>query len=101
MISIVNHPLQSKKVKTSGAAVIKEYSSYTSSGKFIALKQLLTDLGFDAKENLQSEEQQFLSSNKNKVLIFSRFKESLQLVCDLLLNVEFPHIKYLKLDGKV
>lgn len=47
------------------------------SGKFLALKQLLTDLGFEEKESIQSEEQKVLTTNKNKVLIFSRFKESL------------------------
>jgi len=71
------------------------------SGKFLALKQLLTDLGFEEKESIQSEEQKVLTTNKNKVLIFSRFKESLQLICELLLNTEFAHIKYLRLDGNV
>lgn len=100
MIAIVNHPSQCKRIKNSPKE-FKDYESYTASGKFVALKQLLTDLGFEEKESIQSEEQKFLTTNRNKVLIFSRFKETLELICEYLLNKEFSHIKYLKLDGKV
>ncbi|KAL4491307.1 hypothetical protein ABPG72_021693 [Tetrahymena utriculariae] len=106
MIQIVNHPCQYKKQErlkgnAGGLEMQKELSQYSASGKFVALKQLLVDLGFEEKESIEAEEQKVLTTNKNKVLIFSRFKETLQLICDQLLNTEFSHIKYLKLDGNV
>ena len=48
-------------------------------------------------------EAQLLNSinNKNKILIFSRFKDTLNLIQQLLLKPQFPHLRYLKLDGDV
>jgi len=41
------------------------------------------------------------STNKNKILIFSRFKETLDLIAQTFLDKIFPKIRYLRLDGSV
>lgn len=71
---------------------------------FILFRDLLCELGFDEsnEEAINDENLLFLgSSNKNKVLIFSRFKETLDLISKLLLDKIFPKIRYLRLDGSV
>lgn len=64
----------------------------------------MCELGFDEsnEEAINDENLLFLgSSNKNKVLIFSRFKETLDLISKLLLDKIFPKIRYMRLDGSV
>eukprot|EP00825_Cyclidium_porcatum_P008558 TRINITY_DN14271_c0_g1_i1.p1 TRINITY_DN14271_c0_g1~~TRINITY_DN14271_c0_g1_i1.p1 ORF type:complete len:359 (-),score=62.19 TRINITY_DN14271_c0_g1_i1:243-1319(-) len=76
-------------------------NSYECSGKFLAFKQLLNDLGFDDLNQKEFDNQQLNIQNKNKILVFSRFKEVLQLIEQQLFKKIFPYIKYLKLDGDV
>lgn len=69
------------------------------------LRDLLNELGFEesCEESSAAEENlQFLaSSNKNKLLIFSKFKETLDLISSQLLDKLFAKLRYLRLDGTV
>lgn len=76
-------------------------NSYECSGKFKAFKQLLNDLGFEDMNQKEFDQQQLNIQNKNKLLVFSRFKEALQLLETQLFKKHFPYVKYLKLDGDV
>ena len=60
-------------------------------------------MGFEeSNEDGNDDNLMFLtSSNKNKLLIFSRFKETLDLISQILLDKIFPKIRYLRLDGSV
>lgn len=68
-------------------------------------RDLLNELGFDESSDeaaTSDENLQFLASpNKNKLLIFSKFKETLDLISKQLLDRIFPKIRYLRLDGTV
>lgn len=79
MRKIVNHPnLVGKKL------------GYDASGKFLALKDLFDDMGFESP-----------SSVTNKIIIFSRFNATLDLIQSLLLTELYPEIKYSKLTGNI
>ena len=41
-----------------------------------------------------------LLNNKNKILIFSRFKQTLALICEMI-SIEYPNIKYIQLNGDI
>ena len=91
---IVNHPVLA--TKDSKLSRSQELQSYEQSGKFTAMKQLLENLGFESR----STESETASSGpvlqgisgSNKVIVFSRFKETLDLIERSLLEAEFPQI---------
>ena len=41
------------------------------------------------------------TNNTNKILLFSRYKETLDLINKQFLNVLFPTLKYLRIDGSI
>ncbi|KAM3139078.1 hypothetical protein pb186bvf_008889 [Paramecium bursaria] len=82
---------------------VPDPESYQHSGKMIALKDILQQLGFNSIDETQvnSNEQIQTYTNYNKVLIFSRFRKAIQMIAEQLLTSQFPSIKYLILDGQV
>ena len=80
MRKILNHP-----------NLVEGRHGFEASGKFLALKQLLDDLGFvDGEKSLTA-----------KIIVFSRFNNTLDLIEDLLIKKAFPQISYLKLTGAI
>ncbi|CAK70522.1 unnamed protein product (macronuclear) [Paramecium tetraurelia] len=106
-----------KKVKTESIEMLAEQEinqlldkqekpdSYSHSGKMIALKDILQQLGFqstdDAPQQQTQGDQITIYTNFNKVLVFSRFRAALQLIAEQLLKTQFPGLQYLILDGSV
>ena len=71
--------------------------------KFI-FRDLLCELGYEESNEESSNDDHLMfltSTNKNKILIFSRFKETLDLIAQTFLDKIFPKIRYLRLDGTV
>jgi len=67
-------------------------------------RDLLNELGFEENSDESNNDDHLLfltTTNKNKILIFSRFKETLDLISQILLDKIFPKIRYLRLDGSV
>jgi len=102
---LINHPAlllgheHSERVRDLLKGPELELKRYQNSGKYLALKQILNDLGF--KDVSASRADVDFLQNSNKLLIFSRFKANLELIADSLLSVEFPELKYLVLTGVV
>jgi len=80
----------------------KLLDSYESSRKMLALKDILNELGFEEynEEDSNSSQSNYLE-NKNKILIFSRYKETLDILVRLFLSKLFPGLKYLRIDASV
>jgi TATA-binding protein-associated factor len=57
-------------------AKVPDPINYLHSGKMIALKEILQQLGFPTHED-QKEQGDIITANLNKVLVFSRFKMAL------------------------
>lgn len=72
--------------------------TYEVSGKLLALKELFNEMGFEDAENSQPLD---YSNNYNKILLFSRYKETLDIINRYFVQKLFPGLKYLRIDGSV
>jgi len=72
--------------------------TYEVSGKLLALKELFNEMGFEDSENSQPID---YSNNYNKILLFSRYKETLDVINKYFVNKLFPGLKYLRIDGSI
>lgn len=99
---LVNHPflLESNNLYSSYISSLKSnlkkqpsFKKFFLGGKFIGLKTILNSLNYDG-ENIFS-----CKNNSNKLIIFSRFKNSCQLICQFFSEI-FPYIKYIHLSNE-
>ena len=73
----------------------KKVDSY----RFTVYRELLNEMGFeDTSEGSHNID---YTNNTNKILLFSRYKETLDLINKQFLNVLFPTLKYLRIDGSI
>ena len=71
-----------------------EYHSFFLGGKFFGLKSILNSLQY------QEEDIFSCKNNTNKIIIFSRFRNCCELICNFFSKV-FPYIKYVHLSSKL
>lgn len=104
---ICNHPALFLEMPSS-IPIVKKFNildkdihTYESSGKLLALKDLLNEMGF---EDSNLENQATLtgySNNPNKILLFSRYRETLDVISKYLLQKCFPKLNFLRIDGNI
>lgn len=70
----------------------KDIKSFDNSGKFRGLRTLFEQLGFE------QDEDNF--DNPNKILIFTRFIDTVSLL-ESFIRLTFPTVKFLKIDGQI
>lgn len=94
MRKICNHPylIGQKYFGGLNSEEEKEIKSFDSSGKFRGLKTLFEQLGLDPEEDNYD--------NPNKILIFSRFLDTMAMLESFLRSV-FPTVKFVKIDGQI
>lgn len=94
MRKICNHPwlIGHKYFKSLTPEEEKDIKSFDNSGKFRGLKTLFEQLGFEQEEDNYD--------NPNKILIFTRFIDTVTLL-ESFLRITFPTVKFVKIDGQV
>jgi SNF2 family DNA or RNA helicase len=94
MRKICNHPwlIGNKYFSTLTAEEEKDIKNFDNSGKFRGLRTLFEQLDFDTEEDNYD--------NPNKVLIFTRFIDTVALLESFLKQI-FPTVKYVKIDGSI
>ena len=94
MRKICNHPwlIGNKYFSTLTAEEAKDIKNYDNSGKLRGLKTLFEQLDFDPEEDSYD--------NPNKILIFTRFIDTIALLEGFLKHT-FPTVKYVRIDGQI
>jgi TATA-binding protein-associated factor len=94
MRKICNHPylIGHKYFGGLSSEEEKDIKSFDNSGKFRGLRTLFEQLGFEQEEDNYD--------NPNKILIFSRFLDTIALLESFLRNT-FPTVKFVKIDGQI
>lgn len=88
---MIQNPAQAHRYHLS-PEMKKLSSQFEASGKFNSLHTLFTQFGYTEDEDS--------SQNPNKILIFTRFLNTIDLLGKFLKS-KFPKLKYLSIDGKV
>lgn len=94
MRKVCNHPylIGNKYFKTLTAEEEKDIKQFENSGKLRGLKTLFEQLGFESEEDNYD--------NTNKILIFTRFLDTISLL-ESFIRTTFPTVKYVKIDGQI
>lgn len=65
-------------------------------------RDLLNEMGFEDENDEHGRSGSFgYSSNQNKILMFTRYRDVLDIVANLLIKKHFPKLQYLRIDGNV
>jgi len=94
---ICNHPMHILNSRDASLyslppAMKANCQQFEASGKFNSLYTLLKQFGYEEDEDS--------SQNQNKILIFTRFIDTIDLLSKFL-RQKFPKLKHLRIDGKV
>jgi TATA-binding protein-associated factor len=94
MRKICNHPylIGSKYFGGLSAEEEKDVKAFDNSGKFRGLRTLFEQLGFDSDEDNYD--------NPNKILIFSRFLDTIAMLENFFKAI-FPTVRIVKIDGQI
>lgn len=103
---ICNHPALFMEMKTSEPLFKKfdinpkDLQTYESSGKLVALRDLMNEMGFE-ESTLENQNNLNYTNINAKILLFSRYKETLDMIAKFFIGKLFPQLKYLRIDGTI
>lgn len=76
---------------------LTDVQTWEASGKLIALRDLFHEFGFGDDE---TQEDEFMET-KDKVILFTKYTETLDIIANLFLKKLFSHLNYLRIDGNI